>query len=89
MATYIIGYDLNKTGQNYNDLIEAIKSLGEWWHCLDSTWIIKTDQTITQVRDSLSTRMDANDQLLVAELSGKAAWAGFSEECSSWLTSNL
>jgi hypothetical protein len=36
MKTFLIGYDLNKTGQDYKDLIKAIKLLGAWWHHLDS-----------------------------------------------------
>ena len=32
-------------GQNYESLIDAIKAIaGTWWHCLDSTWIIKVRQ---------------------------------------------
>ena len=34
---YSITYDLNKNGQNYDDLYKTIKSLGEYCHYLDST----------------------------------------------------
>ena len=40
MATMLIGYDLNRPGQNYDDLFDEIKNLGTWWHCLDSTWLV-------------------------------------------------
>ena len=50
MKSYLIGYDLNKTGQDYKTLIEQIKELGSWWHHLDSTWIIKSDLTAVQIR---------------------------------------
>jgi len=89
MATYIIDYDLNRPGQNYTELFEAIKALGPWWHCLDSTWIVKSNLTAVQIRDAVSSRIDRNDRLLVAELSGQAAWVGFNDECSSWLKNNL
>ena len=88
MKTYLIGYDL-KTGQDYENLITAIKKYGTWWHCLDSTWLIKTDDTAVEVRDNLKKHIYSNDKLLVAKLSGEAAWFGFSEECSSWLKDNL
>ena len=89
MKSYLIGYDLNKTGQDYETLIEQIKKLGTWWHCLDSTWIIKSDLTATQIRDNLQSYIDSNDELLVAKLSGEAAWIGFGDECSNWLKNNL
>lgn len=89
MKTYLIGYDLNKNGQEYDSLIEEIKRLGKWWHCLDSTWIIKSNATAMAIRDQLSPFIDSNDELLVAALSGEAAWKGFSEKCSKWLKDNL
>ena len=54
MKSYLIGYDLNKQGQDYETLIEHIKKLGTWWHCLDSTWIIKTDKSASDIRDALT-----------------------------------
>lgn len=91
MNTYLIGYDLNKTGQDYETLINKIKGLtNTWWHCLDSTFIIKTDLTAVQIRDYLVSFIDSNDELLVARLSGEAAWNnGFSDKCSDWLKNNL
>lgn len=85
----MIGYDLNSPGKNYSDLIDAIKAIGSWWHCLDSTWLVKTDLSCVQIRDRLRPYIDANDELLVATLTGVAAWTGFDKNCSDWLTSNL
>ena len=89
MATYMVGYDLNKPVQNYTELIDAIKSYGTWWHHLDSTWIIKTDQTPVEVRDNLAQHIDSNDELLVAAISAPAAWHGFNDKGSQWLKDNL
>ena len=89
MKTYLIGYDLDKPGQDYSNLIEAIKKIGTWWHCLDSTWLVKSNYTATQIRDYLLPHIDQNDELLVALLSGEAAWYGFKGDCSTWLTNNL
>ncbi|SEG42433.1 hypothetical protein SAMN05421819_2857 [Bryocella elongata] len=89
MAVYVIGYDLDKPGQDYSSLIAEIKGLGSWWHCLDSTWIINTQLTATEVRDALKAKMDANDKLLVAAVGAPGAWSGFDKNCSDWLLKNL
>jgi hypothetical protein len=90
MKTYLIGYDLDKPGQNYEVLFAAIKALtASWWHCLDSTWIIKSDSTAVAIRDLLIPHIDKNDKLLVVQLSGEGAWVGFENECSLWLKNNL
>jgi hypothetical protein len=69
MKTYLIGYDLNKSGQDYKDLIDAIKNLSStWWHCLDSTWIIKSTSTASIIRDTLMSHILKNGDLLKKQL---------------------
>ena len=88
MTAFVIGYDLNRPGQDYKSLFDAIKGIGNWWHCLDSTWIVKSSLTAIQVRDKLAAHIDGNDKLLIAVLSGEAAWKGFDNDCSTWLKDN-
>ena len=89
MAVYMVGYDLNSPGQDYSDLIDALKAYGTWWHHLDSTWIIVTNDTAETVRDNLMRYLDENDEILVAVLSAPAAWYGFNDKGSNWLSNNL
>lgn len=87
---YMIGYDLNKPGQDYTPLFDAIKAMSNaWWHYLDSTWLIESSYSAEQIRDHLSTVIDMNDELLVAAISAPAAWVGFSDKGSEWLSSHL
>lgn len=90
MNTLLIGYDLNKAGQDYEDLIDAIKDMGAWWHYLDSTWLVKTSETHVTARNKLKHHLDSNDELLVINVTGDAAaWTGFSESAGKWLKENL
>lgn len=90
MKTYLIGYDLNKSGQDYKDLIDKIKAtFSTWWHHLDSTWIVKSDLSAVQIRNLLKPFIDSNDELLVASLSGESAWAGFNDKGSKWLKDHI
>lgn len=93
MKTFLIGYDLNKSGQDYADLIKEIKALANgYWHHLDSTWLIRVadTQTVAAVRDVLKKHIDGNDELLVIDVTGRsAAWTGFDESGSKWLKDYL
>jgi hypothetical protein len=89
VATYLVGYDLNKPTQNYEALIDALKQYGTWWHHLDSTWFIVTDDTAVEVRDNLQSHLDSNDELLVAAIGAPAAWAGINDKGSAWLMDHL
>ena len=89
MSVALIGYDLRKPGQDYTSLFDEIKSLGEWWHCLDSTWMVRTTLTVEQIRNRLLLKMDQNDQLLVITAAAPAAWYLTNPICSNWLTEKL
>ena len=71
MAVYMITYDLNKPGQNYDKLYEAIKKCSSndtWMHYLDSTWFIKTNLSTKQVYEQLAPCLDKSDNILVMEV---------------------
>lgn len=74
MKSLILTYDLCEPGKDYASLYEKIKSYSKWAKITESTWFIKTDKTCVDVRDELTSEMDDNDRLFVAELSGVAAW---------------
>lgn len=58
---YLISYDLKKPGQNYTELYEKIKSLGEWAHPLESVWLVKSSLTAEKISSLLSQYFDKND----------------------------
>lgn len=90
MAMYMIGYDLNKSGKNYDGLIKKIKEIcSNWWHHLDSTWIIDSSLTSVAIRDALKPFLDSDDELLVVALKSEGAWVGFNKEGSDWLKNYL
>jgi hypothetical protein len=86
--TILIGYDLNRPGQNYAELIAAIKDLGAWWHRLDSTWLVKTWLSPTEVRDELRPYMDSGDEILTIDVTGRA-WAAAGFDSYDWLRDSL
>jgi hypothetical protein len=91
MTAILIAYDIHPTeGDGYDKLIEKIRSLGDWWHHLESTWIVRCAQSPSQVRDQLRSYIGNDDQLLVIEISGDTAeWAGVNGAGSQWLKDNI
>jgi hypothetical protein len=88
VTIYLAGYDLHE-GEDYEDLINALKAYGTWWHCLDSTWLIKTESTAVEIRNQLRGHIKDDDRLLVLRYGNESAWRGFNEECGDWLKNNL
>lgn len=87
--SYIITYDLNKSGQNYNKLEETIKAYGAWAKIATTTFIIVTTESSEQIRNKLRATIDSNDKLFVAKLSGEAAWNGITQKIGEWLRNNI
>lgn len=89
MAAYIVAYDLQKQGQNYECLIGKLKTYPTRWHMQQSVWIIDTTESSVQIRDFLTPCLDTNDKLFVGRLSNEAAWYGYTSEITQWLKQRL
>ena len=60
-----IAYDLNQPGQNYDDVRDAIKSLGQWWQAQYSLFYVHTQHAPAQAFAIIQAVMDRNDRLAV------------------------
>ncbi|WP_426442690.1 hypothetical protein [Bradyrhizobium genosp. P] len=90
-ATILIVYDIHPAqGAAYRELGETIKSLGAWWHHLETVWIVQCAETPDEIRNRLERFLGFDDQLLVIDISGDTAtWAGVNDSGSSWLIENV
>ncbi|MCA9751669.1 MAG: hypothetical protein KC591_05720 [Gemmatimonadetes bacterium] len=73
---YLVSYDLNRPGQDYGGLYDAIKALGDWCHPLESTWLIDTTLGASPIAERLRANIDRNDSLLVI---------GVTQDYAGWL----
>jgi len=73
MALYLISYDLDKPGQNYQQLINRLTQLGAK-RVLYSQWLVTSAANAEAIRNDLLRFMDNNDRILVSELRNHAAW---------------
>jgi hypothetical protein len=69
---YLIAYDLNRPGQNYQDLISALKQMGAQAH-QKSAWLLSSGSTSKEILDWLLPHIDATDSLIVAEYTTNVA----------------
>jgi hypothetical protein len=67
-----VAYDLDKPGQNYDAVHDAIKSLGRWYHAQQSLFYVHTNLSSQEAHAAVIKVMDRNDKLIVVESTG--AW---------------
>lgn len=88
MGVYCVSYDLNKAGQDYEGLYGALKEFPDWWHYLDSTWLVSTNESAYAIFDKLHQHLDENDSLLIVQV-GKDYSGWLSEEAWEWIKRNV
>ena len=89
MTAFIVSYDLSQPGQNYERVLQAIKSYHNWARLGGSAYIIIADASAVDIRDRILQELDSNDKLYVGVVKAPAAWYGMSDEVSNWLQKNL
>jgi hypothetical protein len=92
MKTYLISYDLRvpETSEDYKKLIDHIKSYDYWATPLKSVWFVKTNKSVSEVRNDIKSETDANDGLLVIDVTG-SNWGttGVSTKVADWMKVNI
>lgn len=73
MNNYLITYDLNKQGQDYANLINAIQNYNNI-HVMYSVWFIKSNKTATEINNELLNYIDENDRIFVSEITNNKNW---------------
>lgn len=88
MKTFSVSYDLNKPGQNYDNLIKELKRSHSWWHYLDSTWLIKTNESASQLSTRIRKHLDNNDNVLVIRVTKDySGW--LPQKAWDWINANV
>lgn len=81
-----ISYDLNVPGQNYDAVIEKIKSLGNWAKIHKSYWYVNSNYTASQACAAVWSVMDTTDTVYVADTTNNAAaWQNIPPDSSNFI----
>jgi len=83
----LVSYDLNAPSKNYEELYKLFKTSSSWWHYLDSTWLLYTQDSISTWCDNIRKVIDENDHFIVLDVTKqprngwlpKKAWAWIKE----------
>ncbi len=72
---YHVSYDLTESdNEDYNNLIEKIKKFPGYTHILKSSWIINSNKTSLEIRESLVNAMRKNIKIFISEIDKNYAY---------------
>ena len=85
---YVVSYDLSKPNRDYTALYTQLQNSQAWWHYLESTWLIDTSESATQLYNRLASTIDKDDSLLVIE-AGRQRQGWLPDEAWKWIDEHL
>jgi len=83
-----ISYELQKPGQNYDALYDAIKKAPSWCHPMTSHWFIRTEESAQTWVDRLRRVMDQNDSIFIVNITGQERAGWMPKTAWEWLSQN-
>ena len=87
MSVFLVTYDLNKPGQNYDELLKKIKSYS-WARLSESSYAICTNSSLQQVYSDVRSCLDKSDHIYMITL--KKPYTGFGpQKVNEWLSESL
>lgn len=87
MKVYMITYDLNSPGQDYETLHETIQGFGAWAHYFTSVWFVYTNMNPIDMREKIQSVIDKNDTFFICSVNDYQGYAN--EELWEWLSGRV
>jgi hypothetical protein len=86
----LVSYDLKKPGKDYSSLYKTLKSANNWWHYLESTWILyvnsdNASQSIETWSQAIKSAVDANDFYIVIDITKQYRQGSLPKEAWDWM----
>lgn len=88
MKSYIVSYDKSNE-DNYTSLEEELMQSGVWWHYLERTWIIMTDETPDEIWKRIEDKINKEKHFLLMEVNGKNRQGWLKQTEWDWIKENL
>jgi hypothetical protein len=85
---YNVSYDLNKAGKDYKGLHDELKRTESWYHLLDSTWLLYTSESASQIWDRLSPHIDTDDHILIIQVVNNY-YGWLPQDAWNWITAKF
>jgi len=81
-----VSYDLIAPEKNYDDVITAVKSLGDWANIHKSFWYVESGYTAAEATEIIRKAADTNDKLYVVDATNNtASWVNLGDDVASYI----
>lgn len=89
MAVYSISYDLNNPGQKYENVYSVIRSFSGYEHIMESTWLVFTSLSASQISDKFASYIDSNDKMLISKINANEYQGRLTKDTWKWIREHV
>lgn len=82
---FLVSYDLKAPNRNYDDLYATLKTAKAWWHYLESTWLLYTDDGICEWQKKIKCVIDDNDSFIVIDITKQERNGWLPKKAWEWI----
>jgi len=86
---YLVSYDLKKPATDYPGLYEILKNYPGWWHHLESTWLVATEDDAQKIWEKIEPHIDKNDSVLIIKINSSDRQGWLPKEAWKWINENV
>ena len=81
----LITYELKNKEYEHDKLHDNITNLGQWWHYIENTWIVRTERDVKYCTDLLHSCMDNEDKLFIVDITAAEFNGWLPEKAWRWI----
>jgi hypothetical protein len=85
MKVLLITYDLKDKFIDYSKLFDILKTAPSWWHYIESTWLIATDEPPELWFSKIKNAIGKDDNLFIVEIKGSQRQGWLSQDAWDWI----
>lgn len=87
MSVYMISYDLHSPTNNRKEVEDMIQSFGTWCKYLTTTYLVKSNLSLSTVQSKLASVLDNNDAMIVSKVTEVNGW--LTQDKWDWINKNI
>ncbi len=89
MVIYSISYDLNNSGHKYENIYSVVRSFGGYNHIMESTWLVSTSLSASQVVGKFTSYLDNNDKVFISKVNTDEYQGWLDEDTWKWIKEHI
>ncbi len=90
MNKFLISFTLNNSERDYNTIRDSIMTYAKWARVSPHTWLIKTDDKMTDIRTRLASSINNEGHILVVKVTNSdCATYAIGIDVTGWMRENM